>query len=170
MSGCGTAWANRPPLDMPFIVVRRSSGVALESGGTSTVLRCGRRPSGRGLANRGGRPCQAHEVPSYRKLRSPERHRANICACFIHTDISDKIDQARSARSSGDELGSLRGLGSCVSRQLPRQRLRSAAEHRERRSRHDGIQPGQDLARGHRCDPASHRSQMKKSISVGIAG
>jgi hypothetical protein len=45
------------------------------------------------LANRGGHPCLAHEVPSYRKLRSPERHRANICACFIHTDISDKIDQ-----------------------------------------------------------------------------
>jgi hypothetical protein len=56
-----------------------------------------------GLANRGGHPCLAHEVPSYRKLRSPERHRANICACFIHTDISDKIDQARSARPSGDE-------------------------------------------------------------------
>jgi hypothetical protein len=64
------------------------------------------------LANRGGHPCLAHEVPSYRKLRSPERHRANICACFIHTDISDKIDQARSARPSGDELGSLRGLWS----------------------------------------------------------
>ena len=42
-------------------------------------------------------------------------------------------------------------------------------EHRERRSRHDGIQPGQDLARGHRCDPISHGSQMKKFISVDIA-
>jgi hypothetical protein len=48
----------------------------------------------RGLANRGGHPCQAHEVPSYRKLRSPKRYRANICYCFIHTEISDKIDQA----------------------------------------------------------------------------
>jgi hypothetical protein len=47
-----------------------------------------------GLANRGGHPCLVHEVPSYRKLRSPERHRANICACFIHTEIGDKIDQA----------------------------------------------------------------------------
>ena len=110
-----------------------------------------------GLANRGGHPCLAHEVPSYRKLRSPERHRANICACFIHTDISDKIDQAQIGspkRRRTWKLARSRVMSfSSATKAASTKRIcgrTSRASHG-----HDGIQPGQDLARGHDATQSS---------------